>query len=1219
MYKKLFKCYVILLILLIAQPVFSQAYNESNDFSYALKLYNEGFYDIAAQQFSTFINRYPGSDRQGDARFYYADALQKIGNLDDARIEFQGLAVSMPEHKRAPEAWYRAGECYLLQGNLAEAAKAFETVKILYPSDPQAPPALLAAARAYLQDHQLNRAEQAIKEFLDRYIESSEYPAGRILFARVLLEKNEPERAGVEFRRIREISQDPTFLAEALLGEARVYQQLGLLNRAVELLKQTVVDYPNQQAAREATRQLAEIYLDKRDYPAALALLGKALDRYRDQKDQQIFKMMRAQTYFGKGDYSLARKEIEPLLDQNEDGAAQNTLRFYYASCLVESGQAEAAYQEFQKLNRQAGATLTELRPAILINLTRIAGQTGRYSESRQYLQELERLLRPGIVTEKLHAGFIETVLSAGELGLAEAELQRFLALYPASPLRDDLLFQTAKAYFKAGNYLQASSLFNRIVEQYLCAADYDSSLLYRDFIRSYHQQGRQTGVTELARLLGRLLTGADREQLLFDLGKIYLDDLKDYQEASHIFAAYVENAPDSGRAGEGWYYLSKSQLRQAEYQRFLHPQNTPGYETLLATLKRAVSYAAYTPAPDSLTFWFLTRTIAHEAIPAPKLVQFWEHFLKTYPDSRLSYPVQLELAAAYLAAGDSSNAVRLWTVLSQQRQNIVLAGDAYWRLANYYQQNGDLSQSEEILKTYLLEIKTHPDQAEAYLRLAHAAESRGEYGTAAQFYERILSRFDYAPAADIAREQVINAYIRAGQLDNALKKIQVILAQYPETSDRIAAHFLVAPQPSLYFYAGKAFASSGKHPQARQYLLTFLNRAASPEHVNEALYLLGRMAEQEDDPESALLQYALVKPAPSDSFFYQANKNRADILFKSGKYSEAVAILTTLIDMAPDAAQKQDLEALKIRCMINQGAATQAAVKAFSKTYKGTPSLPNHLASFEYERGRVAFTKKKFDPAIKYFKTVMKRYKETDYYDDAHFMLGQAYATLNKPEEAIKVFREFQEKHPDSPLLSNVHLSLARIHFREEDQDAGLEETRKAVETAVDAPSRKAALSLLINAYKQIGLWDGALNSAREYVRLFPNAQDAVNKKISIGNAMIRLNRYQEAIDYFKKLKFEVSSREEPEIQFYIGEAYYNSGQYQTAINEFMKIPLLSQKTKLQWEASALYFAGQSYEKLGRSQEAIRMYQQIVDRPGIQLEFKRQARQLIDKLKKLN
>ena len=126
-------------LFLIFSNVYAQQYDESNDFSYALKLYNEGFYDISAQQFSVFINRYPGSERLADARYYYGDALYKLNDVDNARIEFQGMAVSFPEHKRSPQAWLMVGECYRRLNKPEEAAKAYETVKILYPSDALAP------------------------------------------------------------------------------------------------------------------------------------------------------------------------------------------------------------------------------------------------------------------------------------------------------------------------------------------------------------------------------------------------------------------------------------------------------------------------------------------------------------------------------------------------------------------------------------------------------------------------------------------------------------------------------------------------------------------------------------------------------------------------------------------------------------------------------------------------------------------------------------------------------------------------------------------------------------------------------------------------------------------------------------------------------------------------------------------------------------------------
>jgi tetratricopeptide (TPR) repeat protein len=155
-----------------------------------------------------------------------------------------------------------------------------------------------------------------------------------------------------------------------------------------------------------------------------------------------------------------------------------------------------------------------------------------------------------------------------------------------------------------------------------------------------------------------------------------------------------------------------------------------------------------------------------------------------------------------------------------------------------------------------------------------------------------------------------------------------------------------------------------------------------------------------------------------------------------------------------------------------------------------------------------------------------------------------------------------------------------------------------------------------LIKAYTFVNFWDAALALTREYITAYPQAADQVDKKILMGRAYIQLGQVEQAVELLKETKLMADSEQEPEIQFYIGEAYFQAGQYETAISEFVKIPLLSLKTKLQWEASALYYSGQGYEKLGRNEDAIRMYEEIVKRPGIDIMLKKEAQKRIEQIK---
>jgi tetratricopeptide (TPR) repeat protein len=303
---------------------------------------------------------------------------------------------------------------------------------------------------------------------------------------------------------------------------------------------------------------------------------------------------------------------------------------------------------------------------------------------------------------------------------------------------------------------------------------------------------------------------------------------------------------------------------------------------------------------------------------------------------------------------------------------------------------------------------------------------------------------------------------------------------------------------------------------------------------------------------------------------------------------------------------------------MINQGNLKQfdSRSASFRNNFKNDPEYREYQASFEFEIGKYMYANKNFDAAIKRFETVTGKYKNTEFADDAEYYQGLTYTTLNKVDKAMTILSQFSEKYPESNLKSNIYITLGGLYYRAEKRELAVGSFKKAVETASDPETRKLALANLILLYRDLGLWDGVLSQGRVYVEEFPDAEDIIDKKILIGSALIQLNRYSDAVDYLTDLKFEANSEQEPEIQFYIGEAYFNAGQYENAIREFVKIPLLSKQTKLQWEASALYYSGQAYEKMGRRDDAIRMYQEIVDRPGILVDLKKEAQKRINQLK---
>jgi len=158
-----------------------------------------------------------------------------------------------------------------------------------------------------------------------------------------------------------------------------------------------------------------------------------------------------------------------------------------------------------------------------------------------------------------------------------------------------------------------------------------------------------------------------------------------------------------------------------------------------------------------------------------------------------------------------------------------------------------------------------------------------------------------------------------------------------------------------------------------------------------------------------------------------------------------------------------------------------------------------------------------------------------------------------------------------------------------------------------------------LLACYEELGYYELAIGIARKYIEKFPNADDIIDKKIKIGVMYEMLGNYDLALSYFQKLLEEADKDLEAELHYYIGEVLYYKGEYEQAILEFLKVPyLVTKKTKIDWTANAFYMAGQSYEKMKKYDQAINMYQQIIDRPGIDPIFKAGAQKEIERVKSI-
>jgi len=1212
----------IIIILALLQSGSGQRYGESDDFSYALKLFNEGFFDIAAQQFNLFVDKYPASDRVPEARFYLGLSLYNSKDYENARVEFQDMAVRFPDHDRAAEAWVKVGDSYLKMQKPAEAARSYETVKVLYPQHPQAPTALYQAAAIYFKDRQIDKAELTIKDFLDRFPESSIYPHGRLLFADLLSEKQDYDQALSEYDKVLKSGAEASIMAQAYLGIGRLYSKLGQFERAKENYQTILSKYASSAAAFPALLYTSEILAVSGDFENASQLINENLPRYKNPSQKARLNLGLAGVYFYQDNFFSARKILESIPVSNLNDTLAAHTYFYQGMVYFQEQKYEQSIGHFKKIleNPSIQAAAREISIECKRQLGEVYLKQGQYQQGAEVLQGFLSEYPDHPAKEEICSDLFYSALLNGQFTDAENLYRKFLIEFPAYPQRDILLFSLAKSYFLTEDYLSARIKFLEFITKYYCSNKIDSARNYLRIIQNYYLIDQKNGVNKLAKLMGRVLAQENKQMLKLELARVYLLQLNDMEGANLMADEILQTSTDSTLLGEAYQMKGEGYRRLAELERFQGKDDRIDRQQAVTEFKNAMNYIDQIENPDSLTFYFLTETIAAETsenLPKEKQIQFWERFISNYPNSKFAKQAGLRLANLYFEIQNIDAALQQLAALRKSPEN-AMAGEAFYLTGKIYYDQKNYDLASEILKEFLLNISVHPLRANAFGLLAKINENQDNLQTAAQFWSKLREEYDYSPAAIAARIRIPEIYLLAGDFKSVIDYTQPALKEFAVSYDLFVRKLQVINEPEFYFFNGKARYHLAELREARKNLLFYLYAAPAGKYFEESLFLLAEIALAEDDGEGALVHLQPIVRNESSPFFLQATAKIADIYLARKEYDKAQVLYSKLVSKTAEPEQKIIFQSREMICLINQGnlKVYDSRLTLFQKEFKKQAGYDNYLAEFEFELGKYSYLNKNYDAAIKRFETVTGKFRKTDFADDAEYYLGLSYTTLNKVEKAMDILSGFTEKYPNSPLKANIYITLGGLYYRAEKRELAVGSFQKAVETAREPETRKLALSNLISIYRDLGLWDGVLSEARVYVEEFPKAGDIIDKKIMIGTAMINLNRYSEAVDYLKNLKFVANSDQEPEIQFYIGEAYFNAGQYENAIREFVKIPLLSKQTKLQWEASALYYSGQAYEKLGRKADAIRMYQEIIDRPGILLELKKEAQKRIEQLK---
>jgi TolA-binding protein len=1174
---------IILTILTLFRALSAQ--NTGDPFSYALKLYNEGFYDLASQQFSNYITSNPNGAQVPEAHYLLGKCYVQMKKPDLAIIELKKLALDYPRHEKAPLAWYEIGMLYYGQKRLKEAAKAFENVKILYPSNPLSPKGLLQAGTTYLKMENYEEAYRIFMDLLGRYSETPEALLSQIYLSEIELHRRNISNAIRLLEKLITVKED-SIKSKALIKLAKIHFQTGNLVNAVDFLNQVPGGFMDQEFADVKIK----ILWKNRKFEESILFLQKHKSLF---ASDQEWKRLIAISYARSGKLDQA---IKILRDTKSDQTNLILLNTFAAK----TGKAEVLRKHLLSVNNK------QLRQQIL----RIAGKFFlEKGEPETFLNLMSEWIRDQqfkIDNDILISYIIKAIDLAPEYAKNRNLVQMLSSVSSSNRMIDDIAFIEILSAYRLQQYDRFTRYASIFMEKYPYSIYYPEVQKMMETVQYKYINPAKISFEDYLDILTSLIENKDVARKYLQLSSLYLKNTRNYMKAirmarkaatsdvpkiksqafANLFEGYIGLYKQSGK---------KEYLDSAAAQlKIVMDENPDGNETqtmLINFFETSLPFILKNTKRREAALQKLA-SLAEEQDPNIGKMARYLYFILSPSDSQYvmmkkSYENLAEHPDRILYEGielarmknDTNLFLDVNLKLIRNYQNSFYVRYAVRNLLSYYFQKNDFNAWNQIFRFY---------------------------NRSMSYCEELFSPVQYA------------AYLlsngKTGELQELFKK------QFPVRYTNELVMNEIYPQYNLFqFYLGKTYYLKDDYDQSITYLNRFLEgNVEDPVSRNEALKILAQIFMEQGNYDNAiwyLEQYDQLQKTTDE--YAQVKLQLCKIYYQKKLYEKLFRITSRILSEKREYAEKPLFEYYHILAQIFMGKINlkAGALKQFEKKYKKDPTYKPYIAELYLAYARYEQKQKNFKTAHKLLDRAMK-FANHDLKQKGEYIRGYLLTLQNDHEKALKILTKFSEKYPDSKYLCKVYNTLGNLYYRMEKKSEALEMYNKALQVAKQVDDEKLTLNNLIVLNKELGFWDGVLRACRQYISRFPEDAGNIDKQILIGLSYSRLNQFDEALRYLKQIKPYVPAEREPEVQFYIGEAYFNSGRYEEAIAEFLKIPMFSKKTKLQWEASAFYFAGQAYERLGKKNEAIKMYEEIVRRPGILWDLKKEAQKRIDQIR---
>ncbi|MGH7135170.1 MAG: tetratricopeptide repeat protein, partial [Pirellulales bacterium] len=306
----------------------------------------------------------------------------------------------------------------------------------------------------------------------------------------------------------------------------------------------------------------------------------------------------------------------------------------------------------------------------------------------------------------------------------------------------------------------------------------------------------------------------------------------------------------------------------------------------------------------------------------------------------------------------------------------------------------------------------------------------------------------------------------------------------------------------------------------------------------------------------------------------------------------EAARIFRAILDESPAyaGADKVLYELAWTLMSLDQ---SEEALQTFRRLAKEHPASPL-AAEALYQVAEAEYQAERFAAATPLYYESMQKAGKTGLGEKAAHKLGWAYFRQNAFEKAERSFAYQRSTWPQGSLSADALFMEAEALFKQGKFAAALPFYQQ-----VKNPSGKdfAALALLRAAQAQGKLeqWQASLATLSQAVKQFTDSEHLPEMLYEQAWAKQNLGQSDEALRLYEEVTAQSEGEVAARARFMIGEIYFEKKNHAEAIKNFFKAAYGYGYP--QWQANAYYEAGRCFEVLGKKDQAVKSYQEVVEK----------------------